>query len=149
MEINGTQPAIASGSAADAEAIRQLSAQVTGLRAEVDQLMSHLRSSRERHQRDITLIGTALMEEAERRDWCGEYDEVVEDLNHKLSVELPTRTREYTVTYTLTVTVGVTAQNEDQAVEEARGTMDSIESRIDNNYAGTYCNIDGYEVEES
>lgn len=79
--------------------------------------------SRESHERDIELIGTALLQEAEDRDWCSAYDDFVEELNNKLSVELKTREHEYEVEIEVTqkrtqrVTVTITARTESHARE--------------------------------
>lgn len=53
----------------------------------------------------ITALGQALLEEAERRDWCGEYDEFAGEW------DLPLRFKEYDVT----VAVRVKARDEDEA----------------------------------
>ena len=51
------------------------------------------------------LLGQAILEQAEERDWCREYDEFAE------SWDLPTRRKNFRVTVTLTVQ----AQDEDSA----------------------------------
>lgn len=53
----------------------------------------------------IETLGQALLEEAERRDWCSEYDEFAREW------DLPTRARDYEVTMTVTVQ----ARDEDEA----------------------------------
>lgn len=53
----------------------------------------------------IETLGQALLEEAERRDWCSEYDDFAREWG------LPTRTHNYTVT----MTVQVEAHDEDAA----------------------------------
>jgi hypothetical protein len=55
----------------------------------------------------IKRLGEALLQEANDRDWCGEYDTFAEEWG------LPKRTSEWEVT----MTVRVTARNEDDAVE--------------------------------
>jgi hypothetical protein len=78
---------------------------------------------RQRHERDIELIGNALLKEAHDRDWCSAYDEFITDLNKELSVELKTREKEYEVEIEVTrkqvqrVTVTITANDEDHARE--------------------------------
>lgn len=76
---------------------------------------------RAEHASDIEVIGNALQEEAESRDWCSEYDEFVEGVNMRLSMELPVREREYEVEIDVTyrMTVSVTARSEDEALEAA------------------------------
>lgn len=58
-------------------------------------------------------LGQALLEQAEDRDWCSEYDEFADEWN------LPKRTRSYEVTVTLTVT----ARDEESAEEWVRESM--------------------------
>lgn len=76
---------------------------------------------RSEHASDIESIGNALLEEAESRGWCSEYDEFVEGLNGRLTYDLPVREREYEVEIDVTyrMTVSVTARSEDEALEAA------------------------------
>lgn len=62
-------------------------------------------------------LGQALLEEAERRDWCGEYDDFAEEW------DLPKRVSEYDVM----MTVRVSARDEDEALSMVRDhvNMDS------------------------
>lgn len=53
----------------------------------------------------IETLGQALLEEAERRDWCSEYDDFAQEW------DLPRRLQEYDVT----MTVRVNARDEDEA----------------------------------
>jgi hypothetical protein len=79
--------------------------------------------SRESHEQDIDRIGTALLKEAEDRDWCSAYDDFVEELNRSLNVELKTREHEYEVEIEVIqrrsqrITVTITARDEDHAKE--------------------------------
>ena len=54
----------------------------------------------------IMAIGTAFLEEAEKREWCDEADDFIESLNEKLPawLELPRRKRKYEVGYRITGT---------------------------------------------
>jgi hypothetical protein len=76
---------------------------------------------RTKHERDIELIGNALLQEAKDRDWCSAYDDFIEVLNRSLTVELKSREHEYEVEIEVTrkqvqrVTVTVTARDEDHA----------------------------------
>jgi hypothetical protein len=102
--------------------------------------------SRESHERDIELIGAALITEAEDRDWCSAYDDFVEELNNKLSVELKTREHEYEVEIEVTqkrtqrVTVTITARTESHARE-------LIEDDPSNYYEEKICDYD-WDVED-
>lgn len=57
----------------------------------------------------INLIGNRLLQEAEDRQWCSEFDEIIEDVNQHLPAEfrLPARTKDYSVSWTETYTVTV------------------------------------------
>lgn len=90
-------------------------------------------TAKQQHERDIALIGEKLLEEADERGWCEQFDDVVEELNRKLIVELPTRERDYNVQVTITVA----ARNEDAAEDLVRNML----RRLDANY-----NIDGTEL---
>lgn len=79
------------------------------VQARIDALgQTHENLRRELASRDsaIRMIGEALREEAEERDWCSEYDEFVKKLNERLpnGVELPTRQREFRVSFVVTAT---------------------------------------------
>ena len=75
--------------------------------------------------RAIAMIGERLITESNDRNWCGEFDGIIDDVNSALPdwLQLPVREREYEVTWTETyyVTVSrsetVTARNEEHAVE--------------------------------
>ena len=76
---------------------------------------------------DIDTIGSMLMEEAENRGWCSEYDDFVDNVNASLSVAcLPAREKEYEVTWVETYTVTVprsatyTAKSADEAEDMAK-----------------------------
>lgn len=56
-----------------------------------DSLRQSLSARISAHEADIALIGSALLEEAEERQWCEVFDGVVDTLNARLNVELPTR----------------------------------------------------------
>ena len=82
-------------------------------------------NSRKNHQSDIKMIGDALIEEANDRDWCDLYDAFVGKLNSKLSIALEERSHDYEVTATFIITVSTTisARDEDDANDQA-GDMD-------------------------
>lgn len=100
-------------------AIEALNKQVADLTTERDRYQSNA----DAYSQDFYTVGEALMQEAERRGWCDEYDEFVESVQGNLSrLELPTRQQEYEVTVTGTAvvswshTVTVTAKSEDDAI---------------------------------
>jgi RNase H-fold protein (predicted Holliday junction resolvase) len=73
------------------------------------------------HEKDIALIGSTLTEEAESREWCGEYDQIIIGLNNQLNIPLPPRQKEYEVFVNVTyrVMVEVTAKDEEEAGDKA------------------------------
>lgn len=64
------------------------------------------------HLDDIALIGEILMDEANRRRWCSEYDEIVDVMNARLNVALPERDRTAVGHFSIS---GSTVLNIDQA----------------------------------
>jgi hypothetical protein len=79
-----------------------------------------------RQGNDMTrIVGQRLLDEAENRGWCDEFDKIIEEVNGELSgmFQLPTRKRMFTVevevtgTHTTTYTVEVEAKNSDEAYE--------------------------------
>lgn len=119
------------------------------LLSKIDDLETRLRQAHANHELDIERIGERLMEEAENREWCSVYDEVINDLNRRLNVELPTREREFTVEVDVsgTVRVTVTTSTENDAIELAREMInfyhwDTNDSDVEL-YHGT---IDDYRV---
>lgn len=85
--------------------VTRLRSEVEMLQAEATRLREHISNISSRHSRDIALIGGVLQEEAENRDWCSDYDDIVDRLNSDLHVELPVRETEHEVEVTGTVTV--------------------------------------------
>lgn len=125
--LNGDRPATQE----DFDGLRRerdlLSERVAELARERDTARSH-------HSADISKIGERLIEEAESRSWCGEYDEIVNDLNTELNIELPLRRRSYIVTMDVTVRVykTVEAVDEDEAYEIASEEIRSEDLDMDN-----------------
>ena len=86
--------------------------------ARVDELL--------RQAHEITrIVGQRLLDEAERRNWCAEFDDIINEVNDELpgGFQLPTRKRmfrvevEVTGTHTTTYTVEVEASSSDEAYE--------------------------------
>jgi hypothetical protein len=98
-------------------------------------------SNLERHKQDVRFIGEALIEEANKRDWCNDYDKFVNQLNGRLVQQLPEREQKYVVsaTFILKVSQQISASNIDEANDKAaemdlsdfecsiRGDYDDIE----------------------
>jgi hypothetical protein len=111
------------------------------------------------YRSDIDTIGGALMEEAERRGWCAEYDEFVESVNQSLTrASLPTRERVYEVTWTEIYRVTVarsgtyTAASEDEAIDLARDEDEDssliLESIREGDFERVELYSDEYEAQE-
>lgn len=98
------------------------------LRAEILRLTSELRSLRDEVAGSIDLIGSALLEEAENRGWCSEYDDFVDGLNDRLGsrFQLPVRRMDRTITLTYSVTIEIEVENvpvdedESETIDRAR-----------------------------
>src|SRR5262245_15810712 len=117
---------------------RQLTAQ---LEAAQHRLVERIRL----HEQDIRIIGDRLVQEAEDREWCDTYDDVVGEMNQQLHVELPTRHiwQEFQATASLRVKVH---PNHRSARSDARAMVVEELSRLDE---GDYhWEIEGVNVSE-
>jgi hypothetical protein len=91
--------------------------------AQRDDYKAKVNDRNHKHLSDVNTIGLALIEVAEDKEWCSEYDEFIEELNGNLSVELPTRKRNFDVTIKVSrevytyLTVQVEATSEEDAQE--------------------------------
>lgn len=107
----------------------------------------------------IEIIGRRLLDEAERRGWCDEFDTIINEVNDELPgpFALPTREKEYEVewaeTYTVTVyrSMTYTASSPDDAIDMAReediDSSDLIDAIRNGNWETDYGTPD-YEVSE-
>lgn len=101
-------------------------------------------TTRQQWDEDIKLIGERLIKEANDRGFCSEFDDVIDDLNSKLRVELPTRRKEYVVTQVVKITRSITVYAKDE--EEALDDLSSIDNVRDLDRGGwTVDDIDIYE----
>jgi hypothetical protein len=82
------------------------------------------------HHEDLALIGERLITESVERDWCGEYDSIVDDLNGSLHGELPLRYQEMVMVFEVRVPVRVRPGDEDDAISDARQEIEAIDSRL-------------------
>ena len=109
-----------------ATSIDSLNADITRRREENTRLREQLTESREHHRADVAHVGQALLEKAEYKGWCDEFDTFVDETNTGMHVDLPVRDYEFEVTWneTYTVTVErsttVRAHNYDDAIEAAQ-----------------------------
>ena len=108
---------------------------------------------------DIDLIGTMLVEEANSRGWCSEYDYFVDKFNSDSKVAtIDPREKEYdvtvdvTVTMTVPITICVTARSEEDAEQIVNDDASSyihdstVESEVHGGDWGI--SIDDYNVSE-
>lgn len=98
-------------------------AEVADLRYRLERVQETLRQSQSAHTSDLTIIGEALKETADRHEWCDTYDQSVSDVVGRLSYagsdvfrEAAIRTQEYVVRFSGSVTL--TASSADAAAEE-------------------------------
>ncbi len=78
---------------------------VSALEDQVKELRDRWLAEVARHEKNMTIISDRLLQEANERDWCDIYDDVIEDINARLdNAELKTRERDYVVSHTITVT---------------------------------------------
>ena len=84
---------------------------ITDLQAQVDRLTEQNRALLAKvanWEQDWTTITDALHNEADRRGWCNEYDEFVNEIESDLRIGvMPKRERDYVVTWTTSVLVNV------------------------------------------
>jgi len=85
--------------------------------------------------------------EANDRGWCREYDTIMDDLNRSLTVELPHRQTDYTITYDITVSVSRSASGRDSDDAFGSDTGPTTQDIIDAVRNGSWTQTD-YEVEE-
>ena len=86
---------------------------LTGVHRRVMTEAANIRRSYSRLTKHLEDLGQALLQEAEDRDWCSEYDEFAEKW------DLPQRRRNYEVTMTVTVS----ATSVDEASEFVEGAL--------------------------
>ena len=86
-------------------------------------------------QSTVETISECLIEQAEKRQWCDEFDKLTDDVNEMLPnwLQLMKRSKEYLVSWTETVTVqvrrsmAIVADSEEDAEESVRESCDSAE----------------------
>lgn len=105
---------------------------VATLRGDRDILRDRLRDYTNKVAQDMRVLSDKLIEEANRRNWCDEYDEIVDALNGLfLVLSIDQRTREYEVevvlsgTITACTTVIVTAGSREDAEQLVREDIDA------------------------
>lgn len=133
------------------ETIAKLREQLTQAELAFNEEIRRTEAARQRHYADIALISEKLIEEANDRGWCAEYDTVVDELNEELNVKIDVREREFTVEVAVTLTIRVSARDADSAREAASDIAADAEEACDNitGVISTFQSSYDYEVEES
>lgn len=138
---------------------------ITDLQAQVDRLTEQNRvllAKVANWEQDWSAITIALHHEADRRGWCNEYDEFVNEIESELRIGvIPKREREYAVTWTTTVLVSVevsrnyTAASPEEAEQMAKDdyyaepeTQDVLNAVHENGWEESDDPYREYEVEE-
>lgn len=77
------------------------------------------------HEKDVALVGERLLAEATERNWCIEFDCMLDDLNEALTVRLPTRRKPFKVraVFTVAMTTEVEAISDADALNKAREAL--------------------------
>jgi hypothetical protein len=118
------EPVMVTQEAHDA-ALAERDATITRLRADVTRLNAWQGSA----QTDAETISNNLNDEAVRRDWCGDYDEIVGRINSRLTVlHLEERNVDYDVTWQETYEVTITRT---ATFEGVRGDDDGNSERAE------------------
>jgi hypothetical protein len=116
------------------ERVEQLTREIEGHISRINALQDN----NSRWERTVAIIGERLIEEAQRRDWCSEYDSFVESLNTSLPIgELPTRIVEYTAS--LIIEVSFDCRRNEDAYDIASELSNAL-------YRLAYQNLTGHEV---
>lgn len=96
----------------------------------------------------INTIGDRLITESNDRQWCSEFDQIIDDVNSELpfDLQLPTRSKDYVVTWTETYTVTVERsetvhemRDEDQAIDYVRENAEALSGWDLQNYSFQSC----------
>lgn len=95
------------------------------LRLYVNKAVEPVTSEQERHEADIKLIGEMLDRKAQEHGWCSEYEDVVKELNEKLNVSLPGRSKRKRITATIEVTLEADLEDVEVAEVELREYAES------------------------
>lgn len=113
----------------DAERIAQIDRYMASVDAKSEELEVRLAQAADavlraqaQHAADMSLVGERLLAEAVKRGWCSDFDEFLDNVNPHLTVALPTRTQDYTVTITYEVKLSgqVAARSLSDAQDRAR-----------------------------
>lgn len=111
--------------------LAELLGTVGSLRMELAGAQAERNTARAAHEKDIALIGSHMLEAAADNSMCNVFDEAVEYLNNRISIQLPTRKRNYRVAIQAIIYVDVEAVDEDDAKDKAYRESSNIERDVD------------------
>ena len=130
--------------------------------AEVDRLqrkVTDLEDRIDKANRAFSIVAEALHQEAIERDWCGEYDDFVDEVNAALPTgfALEHCRKDYEIEATITVRVRINHEDRSKADAEQwfeDNQDDLIRAFTRNGYSSSECelleyDLDSFEVEES
>ena len=159
VSVEASEEVVAAVETADDRRYAELQAKITELEGkiielEADNSRKNIRANT--YCDDIETIGRLLLEEAERRGWCADFDDFVESINGKLTLaELPVRQEEFEIVVRGTATISwsrnvtVTAKNEEEAISMVENDpseyMDLDEEATE---SASYNGFDHNEVDE-
>jgi hypothetical protein len=129
-----------------------------------DQELIALRRWRDRAVADMSLASEVLIEESRRRNWCSEYDDIVDTINSRMNVlAFDVREHDYNVvidaevtidvagyefTGSVSVSISVTASDEDDVADQIEGQQvrdavyDLLPTSVDRGFEITNWTID-------
>lgn len=88
-------------------------------------------TARERLVDDIRQICSDLLEEAERREWCDEYERFADAVNARLSQKwLHHPEREHTYRYVISITLDHRLRDAQQVHEDIQGSLEGVGENI-------------------
>lgn len=90
--------------------------------------INSLQQTRSEMSADFEIVADRLLQEAIDRDWCGEYDTIVDELNGRLRhSELHRRTTTYNVSFTVELRNADVVRDLESAIDRALESSDEVE----------------------
>lgn len=109
----------------------ELSALVESKQRQIEELRVELETLKQAISSDSTLLSDTLIAEANEREWCEVYDQIIDSLNHQFKVIVIDERKsdfevevEVTGTVSTTTWVNVTARTREEAENIVRNSMD-------------------------
>lgn len=127
----------------------------------IENLRRSLANVRSEQQADAEVINSILLGEADRRNWCSEFDQVIDMINERVTVALEGRTRDYDVTFRVSGQTSVTVDDGtistyvdieweftvEWRVSEVRGNPGEVDFTEYVNFAELADQVDPFDVE--